>query len=216
MRDYPAHWVLCGGWAVDAWLGGQTREHGDIDVAVFVDDSQKLYEHLAGWQLVGHDATVANDTNELWDGQPLVLPAHLHARNPKPEDGMPEPGILTPEQGFVDDFVFNELTDDGEWMLYFIPNDVEGFTPEPVLSVPLERCVKESPWGAPTLIPEVLLFYKATAYKGTHNYLRRRDHLDFERLLPRMSRKERSWLRESISLVEAAHRPRLYNGERNL
>jgi len=205
MRDYPGRWVLSGGWAVDAWLGEETRDHGDIDVSVFAQDAQKLYEHLPGWQLVGHDATVPNDTNELWDGRPLVLPAHLHARNPRPEDGMPEPGVLTKEQGFGVEFVFNELTDDGEWMLYFIPNDAQGFTPTPVLSVPLDLCVQESPWGVPTLAPELLLFYKATAYKGSRNYLRRRDHLDFERLLPRLTGDQRSWLGDAIAKVESDH-----------
>lgn len=205
MRVYPARWVLCGGWAVDAWLGGETREHGDIDISVFVDDAHTLYEHLAGWQLVGHDATVVGDTNELWNGRPLVLPAHLHGRNPQSGQEVPETGILTAEQGFGVEFVFNELIGDGEWLLYFIPNDVEGFTPKPVLSVPLERCIKESPWGLPTLVPEVLLFYKATAYKGSRNYLRRRDHLDFERLLPRLAPEQRAWLRDTIALVEADH-----------
>jgi hypothetical protein len=205
MATYPARWVLCGGWAVDAWLGGETREHGDIDVAVFVDDAQKLYEHLAGWQLVGHDATVVGDTNEMWTGRPLVLPAHLHCRNPRPGDGVPDRGILTAEQGFGLEIVFNELTEDGEWMLYFIPNDVQGFERTPTLSVPLEKCVKESRWDVPTLIPEVLLFYKATAYKGSHNYLRRRDHLDFERLLPRLSQPQRKWLGNAIAMVEADH-----------
>jgi hypothetical protein len=112
---------------------------------------------------------------------------------------------LTAEQGFGLEIVFNELTEDGEWMLYFIPNDVQGFERTPTLSVPLEKCVKESRWDVPTLIPEVLLFYKATAYKGSHNYLRRRDHLDFERLLPRLSQPQRKWLGNAIAMVEADH-----------
>jgi hypothetical protein len=35
--------------------------------------------------------------------------------------------------------------------------------------------------------------------------LRRRDHLDFERLVPRLTRAQRSWLREAITLVDADH-----------
>lgn len=203
MAGYPARWILCGGWAVDAWLGGETREHGDIDVTVFVEDAQKLYEHLAGWQLVGHDAF--KETNELWNGRPLALPGHLHARIARPAEEIPVEGALTTEQGFVWDFVFNERTAGDEWVLYFTPHDGKGPTREPVVTIPFDRGVHESRWGVPTLIPEVLLFYKATAYKGSRNYLRRRDHLDFARLVPRLTKPERTWLREAITLVEADH-----------
>ena len=38
MSTFRPRWSLCGGWAVDAWLGRQTRDHADIDIAVFRDD----------------------------------------------------------------------------------------------------------------------------------------------------------------------------------
>ena len=75
MSGYPAHWVLCGGWAVDAWLGGETREHGDIDITIFNDDARALYEHLAGWQLIAHDTQVPGNSSEAWTGRPKESPA---------------------------------------------------------------------------------------------------------------------------------------------
>ena len=35
MSAFRPKWSLCGGWAADAWLGRQTRDHADIDIAVF-------------------------------------------------------------------------------------------------------------------------------------------------------------------------------------
>jgi hypothetical protein len=203
MAGYPARWVLCGGWAVDAWLGGETRDHGDIDIGVFLDDSQTLNDHLAGWELVHHDAF--KETNELWDGKPIQLPGHLHARIARPEDAIAVDGALWPEQGFEWDFVFNEGTDDDQWVLYFTPADGKAPSREPVVTIPFYRGIDASRFGVPTMTPEALLFYKATSYKGSRNYLRRRDHLDFERLLPRLSRDQRSWLGEAIATVEADH-----------
>lgn len=202
MRGYQAPWVLCGGWAVDAWLGEQTREHGDIDVGIFVEDSQTIYDHLAGWELVHHDAY--KETNELWDGKPIRLPGHLHARIAQPEDEIPVEGALWPEQGFEWDFVFNERSRDGEWVLYFNPPDGRGPARDPVVTIPVEHGVREH-LGVPMMTPEAVLFYKATAYQGSRNYLRRRDHEDFERLLPRLSREQRSWLGDAIAQVEADH-----------
>lgn len=57
-------WCLCGGWAADAWLGRRTREHWDVDIAVFHGDQRAVFEDLAGWVLVGHDPNVPEDTTE--------------------------------------------------------------------------------------------------------------------------------------------------------
>src|SRR2546421_12177919 len=83
MSTFPGIWCLCGGWAVDAWLGHQTREHHAVDIAVFQDDLAALLDHFAGWQLIAHDG-VTPDSTEAWDGRRLYLPAHIHAR---PGDG---------------------------------------------------------------------------------------------------------------------------------
>lgn len=58
MSTFRPRWSLCGGWAVDAWLGRQTRDHADVDIAVFQDDHSALFEDLSGWQLIAHDNQV--------------------------------------------------------------------------------------------------------------------------------------------------------------
>lgn len=203
MAGYPGRWALCGGWAVDAWLDAETRDHGDIDIGVFLDDARTLFEHLDGWELVGHDA-FTDDTNAPWDGRTLALPAHLHGRLARPGEEIPREGPLLADSGFGVEFVFNWRSDDG-WVLYFTPADGKGPTREPVVTIPFELGVAESRYGVPTLVPEAVLFYKATAYRGTRHYMRRRDHVDFERLLPRLADGQRAWLRESIAEVEADH-----------
>ncbi len=68
--------------AVDAWLGRQTRHHGDVDIAVFEHDQHALFRHLTGWDLVAHDANVPYDSREKWNGRKLDLPADIHANSP--------------------------------------------------------------------------------------------------------------------------------------
>ena len=100
MAGYTRPWCICGGWAVEAWLGGgEMREHGDVDVAVFVHDQRALFEHLRGWQLVAHDRNVPGNTSELWDGKRQIdLPGHIHGRL-HPGDDVPV-NLDTPgEQG---------------------------------------------------------------------------------------------------------------------
>lgn len=195
MSSFPSDWCLCGGWAVDAWLGRITRDHGDLDITIFEDAEAALFKHLADWQMVPHDGALADsDTNEHWTGRKLVIPAHLHCRGPEDSGNIPQTGALLADQGWNLEIVINERAH-GEWVLFDSPR----------VTMPLDRCSGQSPWGLPAALPEVLLFFKGTAYQGTRHYLRQRDHVDFERLFPRLTPAQRSWLHEAISLVDTDH-----------
>ena len=182
MSAFRAPWALCGGWAIEAWLGRHTREHVDVDIAVFIQDQQALLDHLAGWQLVAHDAEVDDGTAQAWHGRPLNVPGHLHGRLNTGE-GLPDRVDAATDQGFSLDIQLNDRSGD-EWIL----------SRQPRISLPLRDGVQQSPWGLPTVVPEVLLFFKACE-------LRRRDKLDFLALLPHLTQEQRDWLRSAISLV---------------
>jgi hypothetical protein len=79
-----APWWIAGGWALDLFLGRQTREHEDIDVALLRRDQLALRAHLRDW-----DLRVATPEGELepWDGHPLELPLHgIWARRAPADD----------------------------------------------------------------------------------------------------------------------------------
>lgn len=131
MATFPGSWCLCGGWAVDAWLGHQTREHKDVDIAVFQEDLPALLSHFAGWELLAHD-TVDPDSTEQWNGRSLGLPAHIHART----------------NGFDLDFQVSK-------------REAERLLIATGVVLDLQQAVTTSAWGLPVLAPEVLLYYKA-------------------------------------------------------
>jgi hypothetical protein len=182
MSGFRPSWFLCGGWAVDAWLGRQTRDHADFDIAVFQDDQRAIFDHLAGWQLIAHDNHVADDSSEPWDGRTLDLPAHIHAR---PDDGFTFEVILSERSG-------------RDWV----------FSREPRITMPLRRCARRSAWGLPTVVPEVILFYKANppAWRDLPRPdIRPHDELDFLALLPHLTEQQRHWLCAALSLVHPGH-----------
>jgi hypothetical protein len=183
MSTYGASWALCGGWAVDAWLGRETREHGDVDIAVFQDDLPLFLNHLDGWQLVAHDDNVPDDTAEPWNGRKIDIPGHIHARAPEAHDRMPDNLDDPAGAGFGLDIQICERSAD-DWVLNRNPD----------ITLPLHRCIEPSAWGLPTALPEVLLFYKASEP-------RRRDKLDLLALLPHLTGEQRDWLRNAISLT---------------
>src|SRR3990170_1215220 len=122
MSAFRAPWALCGGWAVDAWLGQLTRDHADVDISVFADDQRALFDHLAGWQLVAHDL---NDTHQPWDGRHLDLPNHIQARLDAAQP-LPDRLDAPAQQGFSLDIQLNERSG-GDWI----------FSREPRVTMPL-------------------------------------------------------------------------------
>ncbi len=181
MAGFPAPWALGGGWAVDAWIGEVTREHGDVDVIVFADDHRAVFEQLHGWQLAHHQ-NLPDDGNELWQGQRIHPPDHLHGRLDSGE-AIQVNGALWATEGWHLDVQFNDWSDD-QWIL----------SREPHLSIPLAKAIQPSSSGVPTVVPEVMLFYKSID-------MRRRDKLDFAALLPHLMPEQREWLRDAIALV---------------
>lgn len=182
MAGYPHPWALCGGWAVDLWLGSQTRDHTDLDITVFESDIADVFEHFAGWSLRADDAT--NGANsEQWDGRALVMPAHIHARA---EDGFEVELIVNPGAR-------------GEWVL----------SSQPLLLRPFDEVVQHAA-GLPVVVPEVLMAYKSRICRGcpgcsAPRKLRPHDEGDFAALLPGLSPEARTWLRDTIEVLEPGH-----------
>ncbi len=71
--DFPRPWWVAGGWAIDLHLGGATRPHADIDLAILRGDEVALPALLPGWEIcIAHEGTLTP-----WSGDgPLAPPYH--------------------------------------------------------------------------------------------------------------------------------------------
>ena len=182
MAAFPCEWFLCGGWAVDAWMARQTRDHTDVDVGIFHEDQRCLLDHLVGWELVAHDDEVPDDTAEIWNGRRLSVPGHIHARDPG---------------GFELDVQLNARSG-GDWIV----------NTEPRIAVPLRDCVRTTPWELPAVTPEVILFFKAVPPSWRdrpRHQVREQDEIDFLLLLPALTDEQCRWLHSAIALVDRVH-----------
>jgi hypothetical protein len=169
-----------------------------VDLAVF--HQQPLFEYLVGWQLIGHEEGRSNEGAELWKGRPLTPPAHLHGRPPEQSGPLPERfddsgmRVVFPEDGFWLDIQLCEHSG-VDWVL----------SADPLVTAPLDGSIRRSPWGLPTVTPDVILFLKATMYEGTKNHLRPRDEADFVTLLPHLAPERRRWLHKAMLGVNRGH-----------
>ncbi len=76
LADLGAPWWIAGGWALDLFLGRQTRAHDDIEIAIFRGDERALAARLPGWELfIAENATLTrwapetplpHGAHELW------------------------------------------------------------------------------------------------------------------------------------------------------
>ena len=53
LARFPGPWWVAGGWAIDAWAGGASRAHADLEISVLRRDLAALRTHLQplGWGL---------------------------------------------------------------------------------------------------------------------------------------------------------------------
>jgi len=139
LAELPCPWFVAGGWALDLYLGRVTREHADVDVALYRADQRALRRWLAagGWSA----ERAADGRLEPWgEDEWLALPVHeIHCRRPAGE-----PGHL--------EFLLNE-GDAAEWR----------FRKAPAITRPRSLVEMRSPEGIPFYAPEVVLLYKALA-----------------------------------------------------
>jgi Aminoglycoside-2''-adenylyltransferase len=51
LKDITIPWWIAGGWALDLFIGHQTRTHDDIDILVLRSDQKVLHQYLENWDL---------------------------------------------------------------------------------------------------------------------------------------------------------------------
>ena len=188
LAGYGHDWALCGGWAVDVLLGRQTRDHLDVDIAVFQEDQAELRTLLNGWRLLGHDDAVAEDCPDQWDGRWLDVPGHVHAN-------------ITTMAGTELDIQICRRVDD-EWVL----------SGEPRVALPMSATLGTARWGSlPVVSALVILYYKAVPPRwrakpdDPQPPRRPKDEADFAALLPTLSSEQRTWLHSAITASHPDH-----------
>ena len=137
LKGLRAPWWIAGGWAIDAFIGRETREHGDIDVGVLRRDQIVVQGALAGWDLQAADPPGSLRPWLLRE----VLPEAVHDIWCRPDK----------EAAWGLQLMLDEA--DGDKWVYRRNSGI-------VLS--LSELVWRGYGGVPYLVPEVQLLYKAS------------------------------------------------------
>jgi hypothetical protein len=173
---------VCGGWAIDLFVGEVTREHEDLEVGVFRAHQGALQAHYEGWNAykVGQPGRW-----DAWErAERLELPVHQVLFQPA-GTAYPEPW----EPSYEERQFFLNDAEHGIWVS----------RRDPRIRLHVRQLAQRTAGGVPIVAPEVQLLYKAkhAAEKNEH---------DFRLVVGEISRGRRRWLREALELVHPGHR----------
>jgi Aminoglycoside-2''-adenylyltransferase len=100
MNGFTAPWGIAGGWALDLFIGHESRPHADIDIAIMRTDQQQLRSRLSGRV----EKVVAGELAEWSSAEMLEGPVHeIHVTWP---DGYQLEFLLNEQDQATHEWVF--------------------------------------------------------------------------------------------------------------
>jgi hypothetical protein len=134
LAGVAAPWYVAAGWAIDLFLGGQRREHEDLEIAVPQARFAELQSALSELEIF------VIDDGRAWPiaEKPVTLETH-------------QTWIREPATGLWRFDVFREPSDGDTWIC----------RRDASLRMPYERLIERTRDGIPYGRPEVVLLYKA-------------------------------------------------------
>lgn len=137
LEGVPVPWYVAGGWAIDLFAGGQTREHGDLEIAV---PAARFPEIRARFPEYAFDVVASG---RIWELTPEVS-ALTH-----------QTWLRDPSTGDYRVDVFREPHEGPTWIC----------RRDPSIRLPYTSVIRRTPDGIPYLAPELVLLFKAKAVR---------------------------------------------------
>jgi len=152
MTGFNKQWFIAGGWAIDLFIGSQTRQHKDLEIAIARKDQIDLKNYLIDWEI----NKVTKGALSKWQDEFLELPIHeIHGR-------------------------YSQLIENIEVLLNEIEDNKWKFRRDKSIFCELESLWSYSKQGIPFLNPEIVLLYKVsnTREKDQQDFMNVRKYLD--------------------------------------
>ena len=178
LAGVEAPWYVAAGWAIDLFLGEESREHEDLEIAVPRARFPEIAARLAGFELFVPDSDLT-DPGLVWP----------FAQAPKELDANHQTWVRDPatERWLLD--VFREPSDGDTWI----------YRRDERIRLPYAEVIERNDDGIPYARPEIVLLFKAK------RSVRPKDEADLAAVLPRLDAVRRRWLAEALALVDAGH-----------
>lgn len=194
MKNAPISWAICGGFALDLFLGKDTRVHGDIDICVFEKDRDRILRYMLqnAWRVYEFrgcgkvrplDAALSSESGRNFmcingecdmvkfypcEDESLLWYEFFYT-------GIKELNYL--------EFLFN-TTHEGD----FVFDKNHGIKREISKAILFNQ-------GVPYLAPEIVLLYKASRSENAEY------QYDFEQAYMHMNHEQKSWFSQNLDVL---------------
>ena len=194
MLNMDIDYAVCGGHAIDLFLGKKTRPHKDLDVVVFWEDRDKTIEFMLKnkWDVYEPCGTeYLHKINNIISQKRLrsniwcVKPDNRHYTFSEKDTDMYAVEFDDSEQTELDyiEFLFN--TRNEGYFFYSRNYDIK---------LELNTVIYKKD-NIPYIAPELVLLYKSTAAEQVEY------QLDFENTLSKMNEQQIKWLNDSLKIM---------------
>lgn len=199
LKDMDVQWCFCGGWALDLFMGEETRPHKDLDIMIFSEDLKKSVQFMRekGWRVEAPTrqgflpVDVENYDDFEYD--------NLWCMN----ENYPMDYLKVDEQGscifYQYDREIQENVDFIEILLNIHEDGSFVYRRNPAIRLNVEKAFYEHE-GLPFLAPEIVLLYKS-------KYLSEDNQSDFEVVSSKMTSDQRVWLMDALVLEYGSDHP---------
>jgi hypothetical protein len=177
LADVRAPWCVAAGWAIDLFLGGQRREHEDLEIAVPSDRFGEVADALAAFELFipGRE----DDRELVWPYADAGERVETHHQT----------WVREPATGRWRLDVFREPSDGDTWIC----------RRDESIRMPHAELIERTADGIPYARPEVVLLFKA---KHSHEP---KNESDLAAALPALEPARRERLARWLELVHPGH-----------
>jgi hypothetical protein len=139
LAGIAAPWYVAAGWALDLFRGRQTREHGDIEIAIPAARFPEVRDRFPGY------AFDVPGGDRIWENATADVLASTH-----------QTWLRDPATGRYLIDVFREPHDGGTWIC----------RRDEAIRLPYSEIIRRTEDGIPYLAPELALLFKAKAVRS--------------------------------------------------
>jgi hypothetical protein len=173
-----APWYVAAGWAIDLFLGGERREHEDLEIAVPRARFSEIADALGGFELFIPDGDLTDRS--------LVWP---YSQAPEALDEHHQTWVRESTTGRWRLDVFREPSAGDTWIC----------RRDERIRLPYADVIELTDAGIPYARPEIVLLFKAK-----HSD-RAKDEADLAAVLPSLGPIRRRWLADALAVVHPGH-----------
>lgn len=195
LQNHGFEYAVCGGWAIDLFIGKETRKHGDIDIFAYWQERDAIIEYMQflGFQVYemmgggkAHHITDVHDQLK-WKRNIFCFTQDcemvcLSATNESGIYFVDFKHIGQTKLNFIE-FLFNDKDDTN--LLYARNHDVK-------LALSDAFLIRD---GMPYLAPEMCLLYKSTDTE------REGYQSDFDNAMSSMNQRQKRWLQDALEIL---------------